>query len=42
MGKEIWRALRAWLTGRRLARAVERNERAARQLDLLVREVMKR
>lgn len=37
-----WLKLRALLAGRRLTRAIERNNRAVDRLDALVREVLSR
>lgn len=36
----LWKRIRALLAGSRLAHAVDRNNRAAAELDLLVREVL--
>lgn len=36
----VWASLRQVLSGRRLTRAVERNESAARELDAALREVL--
>ena len=41
MAKTIWKRVRDILSGRRLARAIERNERAVDKLDKTVREVLK-
>ena len=42
MMKWLRSSLRRLLAGRRLVRAIERNEEAADQLDTLLREVLKR
>ncbi|MDA8585951.1 hypothetical protein N9L47_06705 [Rhodobacteraceae bacterium] len=41
MVKSIWKRLRDFLSGRRLAEAIKRNDRAFDMLDQTVREVLK-
>ncbi len=41
MAMNIWKRLREFLGGRRLAQAIERNDRAIDNLDRTVREVLK-
>lgn len=37
----LWRGIRRALTGRRLTGAIDRNERAADELDALLRKVLR-
>lgn len=39
---KLMRMFRAMAAGKRLSRAIERNDQAAEQLDALLREVLKR
>jgi hypothetical protein len=41
MSKRVWIRLKKWLAGKRLARAVERNQRAADDLDQALRKVLR-
>lgn len=41
MAKNVWKRVRDFLSGRRLAQAIERNDRAVDKLDETVREVLK-
>ncbi|MEM7753412.1 MAG: hypothetical protein AAF230_08365 [Pseudomonadota bacterium] len=42
MLKQIWSSVRTRLVGMRLKRAVERNQKAADDLDTVLREVLRR
>ena len=42
MAKGIWKRIRKFLTGLKLAQSIKRNNEAADKLDALVREVLKR
>ncbi|WP_264465566.1 hypothetical protein [Roseitranquillus sediminis] len=40
--RKFWRALRDYLSGRRLEQAKKRHEEAARRLDAAVKELLKK
>lgn len=42
MFKRFLVGLRVWMAGARLTRSIRKNERAATELDALLREVLKR